>query len=415
MECYQEIMLIEHCISDNGFTEIKWSCAKPDKKEEIITTYVNCSGATPAAGIGLIKSLNSLPATTSDMNLDSARSTDCDHARFSKTARNIEKNPEEGLGAQKVMLTFQNEAELRQTLADIVPGSVLDRPVDRLHVALHFPNDNKGFGLFDKIFRLHAGDDYGYTHGMIVSAGKGREDGYHLTLEYSTNLYTQKVRGSTAYKTADGITYIDQYFLEEKLLKLVIDDMDKRKPQYFKAGMGWHNLNNDTAGGLLTGAAHQQQLFHEYEERLDFGRRRRYTNIGRGKNDSGLYLEGAVGARAPEVIHGSVRRSSYVETGIAVSSADSRANNANAKIATHIDYQGFGDKYALRLEGSAQVEQYNDGQAPILSYSFGISLGNEEWQCGLKNIRRKNDFGAAYREFDTDKEVIADLYCSQNY
>lgn len=400
---------LELCSLDAKELILEWSCTLKNEKQEKIELFLNCADYTPIAGTEFIKALQAVnPQNPAELML---KTEDCSENLLPQ--KNINFN--EGLGAQSVILEFDNEEQMKKALKNIAPSSILDRPVNSWQFAIHLPNDNKGFGLIDKIFKTKTGDDYGYTHGMKVSASKALNNKYHLTLEYSTDLYTQMIPGKNNFKDAGGVIHINQHFLEENLLKLVIDNIDEGKPLYYKAGVGLHNLNNDKAGSLVFSAARQQDKFHEIAIKENFGRHRAYNYIEQGQNNLGAYAEADAGVRSSKYISDSLRTTLSAEVGGAVSTADSKAANLHVKGTAQADWNIPRSKYALRTEIKAQVDRFNDSSPLQKTYGIGVTLGNKSFQCGVETRIRTQSIGATYRFYDRDRDKIVDLFCKENF
>lgn len=399
-ECYEKHVAaaltskkaLEFCTQGSRQRELRWGCGK-----EVISNFINCEGASAQVSAQLVQTLKSFEAAN----------------KLGKSCRpdffvSNEIKKVSSLGAEKIQLHFDSEEEMRRKLKDIIPGAILDRPVDKWEFAVHLPNDNKGWGLFDVLFKSTP-NDYGNTHGLKFSAARGDGNGYHLTIEYSTNLYTSKVPGSAEVKDAQGIVHVDQYFLEENLFKLMVDDMDKRNPIYFKAGIGWQNLNNDHVGSVATSAGKQQQEFHKFLNSVEPGLARKYNNVGRGQDNDGLYLEGAFGLQQQKVLSDTMRVRSYQEVGAGGSTIASNTNFVRAEVGASVDYQPSGSKYAARVGSSLEAEKYS-GDPMQVSSSVFVEMGKESFKCGTKITRRKGR-GPSYHEFDNDNEAIMAAYC----
>jgi hypothetical protein len=152
-------------------------------------------------------------------------------------------------------------------------------------------------------------DDIGRTHGYKISFIKNiapmiGEGEYFISINYDSDLYTnstdpvafqENYRDMITYRS-DGIASADQYFKEENLFKIMVGKMKSRDAYYWKAGVGFHEINaEDTDRGILISGLAQQTAHHEYLN-SDGPSRREYISISQpGVSRKSIALEGEIG------------------------------------------------------------------------------------------------------------------------
>jgi hypothetical protein len=168
-----------------------------------------------------------------------------------------------------------------------VPDSIrkLDPALSLMDPSLPF---EVTFGLVnDSVYREKGGTDDGYTHGAFLVGGYRFQNGLHLTVAYSTDLYTAPVPGDSSP------TRNEKYFTNENVLRFIADNVQQNKVWYWKAEAGWRRLGNETQCNFLD-AECQQIWFHKILN--DFKTVASPVDIaqGRGIQDSPL-AGGAIG------------------------------------------------------------------------------------------------------------------------
>mgnify|MGYP003685173489 CR=1 FL=1 len=314
---------------------------------------------------------------------------------------------EDQVKSDKISLHFKTREELLKAMEGFIPGSALDRSKDQWQFTFHLPNDNAGLGLFGLLFNKD-GNDYGNTHGMKLNISKGLEDGYHLTFEYSTNLYTRAVphpkpgisqgelnelpaKKALSLSGAEfspgasvsprigqnnGTQVSDnkpqsfdpskysQLFLEENIAKIILDNRDKVEAGYYKVGVGWHELNDNEVGNLLLSAAKQQQEWHR-----TLGDDVRQYNYIKGRDSkSGVAVDLSLGRDDTLFKDHNSRITSNIEAGAGLSSANTDANYVEIKSKVNFDYQSGPDSMAYRFGAGVEAKRYKKSNpAHILS------------------------------------------------
>lgn len=158
--------------------------------------------------------------------------------------------------------------------------SIFPQRKGRIPVALMLTMTNdfnvlKVFGLqFDT-------DDFGYTHGTQLSIIGSLPDGKTLTFDYSTDLYTQPIVG-TMIQLPNGGRQVDQFFTDENIFRLILSNKNKNKLFYWRAELGWHELNSQIRGDYRFGS-NQQLKFHEYVNSINVNQTKYFRNFENGK------------------------------------------------------------------------------------------------------------------------------------
>ncbi|MBT4761410.1 MAG: hypothetical protein HOO06_06905 [Bdellovibrionaceae bacterium] len=288
----KELLTHQYCESKNDFVGLKWGCGKLEDKPNLVYN-VKCNVAMLETAEVLISSiLNVTP------HLSKTYNKSC-YGNPNLQDSTIGLGIDAKLNVEKVRIIFETKEDLLKATDGFIPGEVFDRSKDDFEVSAHLPNDNKGLGLFKAIFEkannddaendeddkdkddgVNDGDDEGRTHGMKLKVSKGLSNKYHLTIEYSSDLYTQiqqtMRRGAPDENGISSINFVDRYaddngvirgnqhFLEDNLFKILIDNKDKEDLSFYKAGFGWHQINQNKLGNVLFSSARQQQVFHGF-------------------------------------------------------------------------------------------------------------------------------------------------------
>lgn len=330
-------------------------------------------------------------------------------------------NSNVNLGADKIELSFKTEAELKEALAKFVPGAILDRPEKGIQFSIDLPNDNNGFGLFDYFFKKKSGDDMGYTHGMDVKIGKKLDgSGYFVTMEYSTKLYTERIPGvANFYDSKNKVYVVPQNFLEENVLKVVVDNMKENKAFYMKAGVGIQNLNQKNPRGALISAARQQQSWHKYWSKKLPNRIKMYDSRGVGKDRYGVILDFDIGKK--KTIYQDKRKRIQYNTSVGITgSTFSGASSVRGRAEISADYQYSPTSLAYRVVAGLKADMYSSGQEYLTSF-FAIEAGGSSSKVGFKYEKNQRKDGPNYLVHakkditDPTRNTIGTIYYVHNF
>lgn len=278
-----------------------------------------------------------------------------------------------------IRMDFASFKEVPTMFKGFLPGKDFDRP-EAISVYLAVSND---YNFLAPIGVNVKTDDQGYTHGSRFSIGGFLPEGYYLSVDYSTDLYTKPIKGTTQ-KLADGSRSGSQYFTNENILKVVLDNMDKPRTQayYWRAEAGWQKLSSDTLGGYASGAT-QQEKFHELVNSLNKGQTRTPINVPDGLEDrDGLILGMYVGI-AKEYLNAknTCRVRGFTEVGSRGSTIDG-ASFVASNIGGTLWCQQAERTMTFKTEVGYESKVYQDGYQGT-AYA-DISTGKGSWRVGFR-------------------------------
>ncbi len=142
-------------------------------------------------------------------------------------------------------------------------GQILDpdAPVD---VSFKLENDNTELFSFGLLQKPDEGDDYGLTHAASFSIGTELyENPYfkNISFDYGTTLFAKKVSGPS-HVNSNGELEVPQVFTNENITRIILDNIDPHKMQYYKVGIGWIEIDHRDASNFLNGSGQQKWLHH---------------------------------------------------------------------------------------------------------------------------------------------------------
>lgn len=394
--CGDEVVMRYSC-DDKSYIKQKFQCDELNERyaEKLLSS------------MNIAKTLLSTPLTVGEQNLEDP-------------CKDL--TPDQDESKKQIKLNSLTLEQVKQLTQNFIPGKVFTRPQDSWEFKLHMPNDNKGLGLFDMLFDSY-GNDYGNTHGMQMSISKGIDGLYHVTMEYSTNLYTQfnqEVSDADYYdrkaksSNPDDTKYvIHQNFLEDNLLKLMIDTQDRPELSYYKFGIGWHEINEDKLGNVLLSSAKQQKEWHKV---LGEGNARQYEYIEGNGRQTGLFFEAAIGTEKDLYLSNRTRITGRAETGIAKSFANDGADRIYSEAGIDFVYQRTPDSLSYKATLSSNVSYFfNDVDPRKTTHKIGVFVGAKKFYCGLAYTHRKPSKGASYVKYDQDGESLTDMSCTKHF
>ena len=132
-----------------------------------------------------------------------------------------------------------------------------------------------------------------YTHGTQLSIIGSLPNGKTLTFDYSTDLYTQPIVG-TMTQLPNGGRQVDQFFTDENIFRFILSNQNKNKLFYWRAELGWQELNSQLRGDYRFGS-NQQLKFHELVNSINVTQTKYFRNFENGNSFRqgplfGLYL-----------------------------------------------------------------------------------------------------------------------------
>lgn len=141
-------------------------------------------------------------------------------------------------------------------------------------------------------------DDFGDTHATSAAIAGYLPNGMQLKLDMSTHLYTQPIAG-TYTVDAKGESNVDQWFTNDNLVRLVLDSAKNKSAYYWRAEVGWEQLDSSHTSNLLD-ASKQQLEFHTIVNRLAPGTTKHPTYIENGKGSRDGYFIGVYAGLASQ-------------------------------------------------------------------------------------------------------------------
>ncbi|MCO4753777.1 MAG: hypothetical protein KC478_04815 [Bacteriovoracaceae bacterium] len=298
-----------------------------------------------------------------------------------------------------IRVNIGTEQELKDTLADICDAntavSLFDQ-VGRGKVEIRFLNDyNFEDPNTDDLSKVN--DDIGKTHGFKMSVTKNiaptKGDKYYVTISYSTDLYTnsnkpedfQRDYRDVVYKK-DGKYFADVYYKEENLLNLLIGKVESKDAFYWKAGVGYHELNTeDTSRGVMFSALAQQNYYHRTVNNDIAQIYREYNYLHQDASQRGLMVEGHAGM--DKTLFESSQNRTFARAGLRSRlTAVEDASFIGGYLHLGHDLVPYSDYIpAVRLKAGIEVQQYSDSSNYREAF-IELSTGGRPFQTKIKYV-----------------------------
>nr|WP_295901314.1 hypothetical protein [uncultured Bdellovibrio sp.] len=314
--------------------------------------------------------------------------------------------PQERLGTI-VRMDFSDVRDVPTLFRPFIPGENFERPRG-VSIYLALTND---YNVLRPVGVKAETDDHGYTHGAHIAIGGHLPDGYYLSLDYTTDLYTNPLEG-TAKKLPDGGRYVEQHFTNENVLKIVLDNIEnaRTKTFYWRAEAGWHQLNSKKPGTFMSGAT-QQQKFHALVNSIQPGQTKTPEDISDGKGVRDGAVLGLYVGIAKEYINAknTCRARAFAEGGPRGSTL-SDASYLAAKIGGTLWCQPHRKSLALRAEVGHESKAFTQGYQGT-AYA-DISTGKGHWRIGFRIEQNHGDLinYVNYNLRNTDNGKIDPLF-----
>lgn len=290
---------------------------------------------------------------------------------------------------------------------DFEPGTPFETAkVGKIDVNFALINDNT-YGLFELFSGRKLADDFGDTHGILVEINNKNEIDVNYKFIYFSNVYTR--RESERYYTEDeGRTY-DQFFTEENLVKIMIDNKDQRKDFFYEVGFGVVELNKDDVGNWLNAAGQQRGLhdsiglFHP-------------NNIPRhNQNQQGALIDLGIGKQAIYIskdrsfkVIGEVKINTIANT---IKDASSISMSSSANYYYQKNKNSFAYKVGTKL--TSTFHQTDNEPMNNLALSFGVGKSDYSFELIINKIiagHKQN-----YQDFNYDREATFTLQFSGKF
>ncbi len=300
-----------------------------------------------------------------------------------------------------VRIDIKNDTELKKVLNETLDEDTASDFFDKIQnskLSVALSNDYNFSDGNDPDPNVPA-DDLGRTHGLEISFVKNiapiiNKDEYYISITYSTELYSNSTEPAAfqndyrdvLYQNEEGVYVADQWFKEENFFKAVLGKFESKDAYYWKAGVGFHEINaEENDRGVLLSAIGQQRFHHELLNRNE-NRYRVYNNIAQDNvSEMGAMIEGEVG-RDFTFSESDVRRT-WLRVG-------SKSRLTSVDDASYIGLYGqIGHDYVnskkvgFRLQTGLTADLYADGSAYSDSYiGLGIHIKPLKMAVSLKYI-----------------------------
>ena len=288
---------------------------------------------------------------------------------------------------EKIILKAKSKEDLKQSLETIAPvkkgliSEIFDS-VENGSISLHIHNDN-GAG---ELIGIYGGDDVGNTHGVKFTISKALgESGYNITIDYGSTLHTNFTTGSVEeeWEDEEGNRYATQNFIEENIVKLIIEKEAKGEAFYWKAGGGVQQLNKSNSKGALGvfSALGNQNAWHSAFASAIPGSARNYTNVAQEDDELGGFVDLKLGKRF--TTHSSDTSHGFIDgsvSGRATGVED--ASFVSAEASMNYDFKLNKDKVA-RASAGVRSRVYVDGSKTHSPYAKVVVAG-KQYEVGFK-------------------------------
>lgn len=261
--------------------------------------------------------------------------------------------------------TQAEKKDIPQAILNLDPRTQKLSANQRYEITIGFVDDNKW--VSDT-----SGDDRGYTYGHFLQASAITEHGIRLTFSYSGDLYTQD--NNKCRKDSEGKTFCYQNAVEESVVKFVVDNAEQGKLMYYRAGAGWHLLDEGGSGPAATA----QIKFHSLIKEL-----RQPVNIRSKYKESAALAELTLGLQKKQQISSKIALEERAEAGVRYSGIpDASYVMADASVALS-EKTNFIPGLSTKLTAGLNVKSYDIG-TEISPYT-GIAITYKNWgTCGIQ-------------------------------
>ncbi|GEM_PF-4688930 len=297
-----------------------------------------------------------------------------------------------------------DNSDCNKEIAELVAGKVFEDSVDgEIDVNFSLLNDN-AYGAYELATGDKLGNDFGNTHGVLLEIARTDSFKINYKFVYFSNLYTE--RQSEKYNTDPyGSTY-DQYFTEENIIKVVVNNKAQGKDQYIEVGVGIIELNYQDVRSFLS-AAQQQVLMHDamgsyHPNNLESGR----------ENEVGGFVEAGVGK---QFIYQTDNRKIRIVgdakfSGVLSTIIDTSSVTASAGVDAY--YQSSERSWAFKAGTRISSTIHRTGDTPMneLEASVGIGKGSYSFEVMLKKAFAGDKQNYQIYNYDNDTIVTLNFH-----
>ena len=292
-------------------------------------------------------------------------------------------------------------------IADFLAGKVFEDSTNgQIDVSISILNDNT-FGVSDVLTGRKLGNDFGDTHGVIVEVARTDSDGVNYKFIYFTNVYSQ--RESENYRTERWGSTVDQFFTEENIIKIILNNKEEDNNHFVEVGVGVMELNRKEVRGWLT-ATGQQLILHDAIGSVH------PNNISSSRpNELGAFAEVGIGKQLTYISDNEVIRIVGEAKVSTVLSTIKDASSTLTSVGADYYYQATSHSWAYRAGVKVVSTFHETDPEPMnnLEFVFGVGKGNYSFDLIIKKIfagHKQN-----YQDYNSDREAIFTLQFSGKF
>lgn len=297
--------------------------------------------------------------------------------------------------------------DCNKEIAELVAGSIFE-PSEDGGVDINFSllNDN-AYGVYELATGEKLGNDFGNTHGVLLEISHTNSFKVNYKFVYFSNLYTEKV--SEKYNLDDyGSTY-DQYFTEENVIKVLVNNKAQGKDHYIEVGVGIIELHHSQVRSFLSAA--QQQLFmHDamgsyHPNNLDSGI----------KNELGGLLEAGIGK---QITYESRNRKVRIVGDAKFSgvlSTISDVSSVTASAAVDAYYQSSKNSFAYKAGAKLSTTHHRTGNSLMHEAEASIGIGKGSYSFEVRLQKAFAGDKQNYQIYNYDNDTIVTLHFHKKF
>jgi hypothetical protein len=158
-----------------------------------------------------------------------------------------------------IKIKVEDPRQLSPEILSAIKDYGFDPAVEGFDILIGIKNDHNAFamGLIKE-----RGDDFGYTHGAIIEIGTKINQKYNAKFKYTTDLYTKPI-DSEEIDLGNGNFSVRQNISNENITRLILDNYAVGKLFYWKANIGWHEINHEPDNHNFLLGSTEQLRYHQ--------------------------------------------------------------------------------------------------------------------------------------------------------
>lgn len=255
-----------------------------------------------------------------------------------------------------------------------------DPAIEGFDILIGLSNDHNAFafGLIKE-----RGDDFGYTHGMVLEIGAKLKSGRHFKFKYSSDLYTKAIDGEMI-PLSNGNFAIKQNITNENIARFILDNYDENRLFYWRGELGWHQLKHDPDDSNFLLGSTQQLRYHKLLNSLSPGMNMIPIHLSDDQETKEGILVGLVFGTRQMFISESrrVRLKFEEELGSEFSAATHNFYN-KAEVKASLTFQKAPHKLAFEIGSGINALTHSKG----VQYTSFVDLGigrARKWRLGIR-------------------------------